>query len=266
MVPNKWKKCKNITFWHFLAFGGPCDVQKRVKVYKVYVSWKPWLHSLRWHPKKWFLSNWGRTRCNRSAQGLKMANCTSFKILTHIPLHPTRPHTLSLTSHMLDKNLTKCPIPSHCTVLCCMGDRLMSECIVRLPAENWLSFSAKLIQWVAVHLYAVRTTIELLDRRTNCFLSIFICSWTHFILLSLHRLFHHDISFVILNLQSILCVTSEFGIERISLESLFCWINPYFAIWFWSGIFADLFLSSFLGIRLVKWKLWKVHDLWKDIL
>ena len=31
-----------------------------------------------------FLSNWGRTRCNRSAQGLKMANCTSFKILTHI--------------------------------------------------------------------------------------------------------------------------------------------------------------------------------------
>ena len=51
-------------------------------IYKVYVSWKPWLHSLRWHPKKWFLSNWGRTRCNRSAQGLKMANCTSFKILT----------------------------------------------------------------------------------------------------------------------------------------------------------------------------------------
>ena len=78
------KKCKNITFCHFFAFGGPCDVQKRVKVYKVYVSWKPWLYSLRRHQKKWFLSNWGRTRCNRSAQGLKMANCTSFKILTQI--------------------------------------------------------------------------------------------------------------------------------------------------------------------------------------
>ena len=78
MVPKKWKSVK--TF----AFGGPCDVQKRVKVYKVYVSWKPWLYSLRRHQKKWFLSNWGRTRCNRSAQGLKMANCTSFKILTHI--------------------------------------------------------------------------------------------------------------------------------------------------------------------------------------
>ena len=38
--------------------------------------------------RKWFLSNWGRTRCNRSAQGLKMDNCTSFKILTHIaPCH-----------------------------------------------------------------------------------------------------------------------------------------------------------------------------------
>ena len=92
MVPNKWKKCKNITFCHFLPFGGPCDVQKRVKVYKVYVSWKPWLHSLRWHPKKWFLSNWGRTRCNRSAQGLKMANCKSFKILTHIHMS-TQTHT-----------------------------------------------------------------------------------------------------------------------------------------------------------------------------
>ena len=56
------KKCKNI-----FAFGGPCDVQKWVKVYKVYVSWKPWLFSLRRHQKKWFLSNWGRTRCNRSA-------------------------------------------------------------------------------------------------------------------------------------------------------------------------------------------------------
>ena len=78
------KKCKNITFCHFFAFGGPCDVQKWVKVYKVYVSWKPCLYSLRRHQKKWFLSNWGRTRCNRSAQGLKMANCTSFKILTHI--------------------------------------------------------------------------------------------------------------------------------------------------------------------------------------
>ena len=83
---KKMKKCKNITFCHFFAFGGPCDVQKRVKVYKVYVSWKPWLYSLRRHQKKWFLSNWGRTRCNRSAQGLKMANCTSFKILTHILL------------------------------------------------------------------------------------------------------------------------------------------------------------------------------------
>ena len=81
---KKMKKCKNITFCHFFAFGGPCDVQKRVKVYKVYVSWKPWLYSLRRHQKKWFLSNWGRTRCNISAQGLKMANCTSFKILTHI--------------------------------------------------------------------------------------------------------------------------------------------------------------------------------------
>ena len=78
------KKCKNITFCHFFAFGGPCDVQKWVKVYKVYVSWKPCLYSLRRHQKKWFLSIWGRTRCNRSAQGLKMANCTSFKILTHI--------------------------------------------------------------------------------------------------------------------------------------------------------------------------------------
>ena len=84
---KKMKKCKNITFCHFFAFGGPCDVKKRVKVYKVYVSWKPWLYSLRRHQKKWFLSNWGRTRCNRSAQGLKMANCTSFKILTHIHLH-----------------------------------------------------------------------------------------------------------------------------------------------------------------------------------
>ena len=81
---KKMKKCKNITFCHFFAFGGPCDVQKWVKVYKIYVSWKPWLYSLRRHQKKWFLSNWGRTRCNRSAQGLKMANCTSFKILTHI--------------------------------------------------------------------------------------------------------------------------------------------------------------------------------------
>ena len=81
---KKMKKCKNITFCHFFAFGSPCDVQKRVKVYKVYVSWKPWLYSLRRHQKKWFLSNWGRTRCNRSAQGLKMANCTSFKILTHM--------------------------------------------------------------------------------------------------------------------------------------------------------------------------------------
>ena len=27
----------------------------------------------------------GDPRCNRSAQGLKMANCTSFKILTPIP-------------------------------------------------------------------------------------------------------------------------------------------------------------------------------------
>ena len=35
---KKMKKCKNITFCHFFAFGGPCDVQKRVKVYKVYVS------------------------------------------------------------------------------------------------------------------------------------------------------------------------------------------------------------------------------------
>ena len=76
------KKCKNITFCHVFAFGGPCDVQKWVKVYKVYVSWKPWLYSLRRHQKKWFLSDWERTRCNRSAQGLKMANCTSFKILT----------------------------------------------------------------------------------------------------------------------------------------------------------------------------------------
>ena len=33
---------------------------------------------------KRFLSNWGRTRCKRNAQGLEMANCTSFKILTHI--------------------------------------------------------------------------------------------------------------------------------------------------------------------------------------
>ena len=32
---KKMKKCKNITFCHFFAFGGPCDVQKRVKVYKV---------------------------------------------------------------------------------------------------------------------------------------------------------------------------------------------------------------------------------------
>ena len=82
------KKCKNITFCHFFAFGGPCDVQKWVKVYKVYVSWKPCLYSLRRHQKKWFLSNWGRTRFNRSAQGLKMANCTSFKILTHIQYKP----------------------------------------------------------------------------------------------------------------------------------------------------------------------------------
>ena len=93
---KKMKKCKNITFCHFFAFGGLCDVQKRVKVYKVYVSWKPWLYSLRRHQKKWFLSNWGRTRCNRSAQGLKMANCTSFKILTHIcvltAFHPSFPH------------------------------------------------------------------------------------------------------------------------------------------------------------------------------
>ena len=85
------KKCKNITFCHFFAFGGPCDVQKWVKVYKVYVSWKPCLYSLRRHQKKWFLSNWGRTRCNRSAQGLKMANCTSFKILTHLRFDCTSP-------------------------------------------------------------------------------------------------------------------------------------------------------------------------------
>ena len=32
---KKMKKCKNITFCHFFSFGGPCDVQKRVKVYKV---------------------------------------------------------------------------------------------------------------------------------------------------------------------------------------------------------------------------------------
>ena len=35
---KKMKKCKNITFCNFFAFGGLCDVQKRVKVYKVYVS------------------------------------------------------------------------------------------------------------------------------------------------------------------------------------------------------------------------------------
>ena len=35
---KKMKKCKNITFCHFFSFGGLCDVQKRVKVYKVYVS------------------------------------------------------------------------------------------------------------------------------------------------------------------------------------------------------------------------------------
>ena len=96
------KKCKNITFCHFFAFGGPCDVQKWVKVYKVYVSWKPCLYSLRRHQKKWFLSIWGRTRCNRSAQGLKMANCTSFKILTHMYIEYVpckRPPFLALNFH-----------------------------------------------------------------------------------------------------------------------------------------------------------------------
>ena len=37
MVPKKCKKCKNITFCHFFAFGGPCDVQKQVKVYIKYM-------------------------------------------------------------------------------------------------------------------------------------------------------------------------------------------------------------------------------------
>ena len=59
------KKCKNIT-----AFGGSCGVQKRVKVYKVYVSWKPCLYSLRRHQKKWFLSNWGANQVlSRSENG-----------------------------------------------------------------------------------------------------------------------------------------------------------------------------------------------------
>ena len=31
------KKCKNSTFCHFFAFGGPCDVQKWVKVYIKYM-------------------------------------------------------------------------------------------------------------------------------------------------------------------------------------------------------------------------------------
>ena len=118
-----------------------------------------------------------------------------------LPLHPTQPpYSQSHITHARQKlDKVSNPLTLHSPLLYGRPFDEWVHCTLASRELAVIQCQAYPVSIIAVLLSAAHTTIELLDRRTNCFLSIFICSWTHFILLSLHRLFHHDISFVILN-------------------------------------------------------------------